>query len=83
MRAAAGTIVVIVIVYVLSLPEAEVSGSQHSDHGLRYVTLTRGDIVQNVTAAGTLEAVDTVEISSQLSGQITKVMGGLQLTRPR
>lgn len=40
---------------------------------LRYVTVTPGDIVRNVTAAGTLEAVDTVEVSSQLSGQIAKL----------
>ena len=44
---------------------------RHDD--LRYVTATRGDIVQNVTAAGTLEPVDTVEVSSQLSGQIAKL----------
>jgi HlyD family secretion protein len=49
------------------------SGQERRDN-LRYVTATRGDIVQNVTAAGTLEAVDTVEVSSQLSGQIAKLM---------
>jgi HlyD family secretion protein len=42
----------------------------------RYVRIARGDIVQSVTAAGTLEAVDTVEVSSQLSGQIARVMVG-------
>ncbi|WP_429029396.1 efflux RND transporter periplasmic adaptor subunit [Bradyrhizobium sp. I1.14.4] len=30
--------------------------------------------MQNVTASGTLEAVDTVEVSSQLSGQVAKLM---------
>ena len=41
---------------------------------MRYVSVGRGDVVQNVTAAGTLEAVDTVDVSSQLSGQIAKLM---------
>ena len=47
-------------------------GQERIDN-LRYVTVTRGDIVQNVTAAGTLQPVDTVEVSSQISGQIAKL----------
>jgi HlyD family secretion protein len=50
-----------------------VAPGQERIDNLRYVTVTRGDIVQNVTAAGTLEAVDTVEVSSQISGQIAKL----------
>lgn len=50
-----------------------VAPGQERRDDLRYVTVAPGDIVQNVTAAGTLEAVDTVEVSSQLSGQITKL----------
>jgi HlyD family secretion protein len=52
---------------------ATVAPGQERHDDLRYVTATRGDIVQNVTAAGTLEPVDSVEVSSQLSGQIAKV----------
>jgi HlyD family secretion protein len=56
------------------LPATEGSLAQLQGDGMRYVTVSRGDIVQNVTAAGTLEPVETVDISSQLSGQIAKVM---------
>lgn len=56
------------------LPASEGSVARLQGDGVRYVTVSRGDIVQNVTAAGTLEPVDTVDISSQLSGQIAKVM---------
>jgi HlyD family secretion protein len=50
-----------------------VAPGQERRDDLRYVAATRSDIVQNVTAAGTIEAVDTVEVSSQLSGQIAKL----------
>ena len=63
---------VLVLVMVYPLLAAVAPGQDRQDD-LRYVTAARGDIVQNVTAAGTLEAVDTVEVSSQLSGQIAKL----------
>jgi HlyD family secretion protein len=37
-------------------------------------TVTRADLVQNVTATGTLESVTEVEVSSQISGLIADVM---------
>ena len=60
--------------YPLWVPNSPVSaiGGDHDD--LRYVSITRDNVVQNVTASGTLEAVDTVEVSSQLSGQVAKLM---------
>src|SRR6266496_1480274 len=58
----------------LWLAERGATVAPHQDNTFRYATLERGNIVQNVTAAGTLEAVDTVEISSQLSGQISRVI---------
>ena len=64
----------------LWFPERGASVVTHQDHAFRYATLERGNIVQNVTAAGTLEAVDTVEISSQLSGQISRVMANYNST---
>lgn len=62
------------IAYPLWAPDRPVSavGDDHDD--LRYVRIARDDVIQNVTAAGTLEAVDTVEVSSQLSGQVAKLM---------
>ncbi len=37
-------------------------------------TVTRADLVQNVTATGTLESVTEVEVSSQISGLILEVL---------
>lgn len=64
----------IAVTYPLWTPNSTVSaiGGDHDD--LRYVSITRDNVVQNVTASGTLEAVDTVEVSSQLSGQVAKLM---------
>jgi HlyD family secretion protein len=63
-----------VLALILAFPLlGTVAPGQERRDDLRYVTATRGDIVQNVTAAGALEAVDTVEVSSQLSGQIAKL----------
>jgi HlyD family secretion protein len=63
-----------VLVLALAYPLfGAVTPGQERQDNLRYVTAARGDIVQNVTAAGTLEAVDTVQVSSQLSGQIAKL----------
>jgi HlyD family secretion protein len=72
-RATAGTLA-IAVVYPLWAPDSQVSAVRDRHDDLRYVTVERGDIAQNVTAAGTLEAVDTVEVSSQLSGRIAKLM---------
>jgi HlyD family secretion protein len=62
------------VTYPLWAPDNPVSaiGDDHDD--LRYVSIARDNVVQNVTASGTLEAVDTVEVSSQLSGQVAKLM---------
>ncbi|WP_128934999.1 efflux RND transporter periplasmic adaptor subunit [Bradyrhizobium zhanjiangense] len=73
MRAALGGCVV-AVAYPLWAPDSSLTaaGGDHDD--LRYVSIARDNIIQNVTAAGTLEAVDTVEVSSQLSGQVAKLM---------
>jgi HlyD family secretion protein len=72
-RAALG-VFAIVVSYPLWAPDSPVSaiGDDHDD--LRYVSIARDNVIQNVTASGTLEAVDTVEVSSQLSGQVAKLM---------
>lgn len=55
-------------------PDSPVSPTGDGQDNLRYVSVVRDNVVQNVTASGTLEAVDTVEVSSQLSGQVAKLM---------
>ncbi|WP_048708422.1 efflux RND transporter periplasmic adaptor subunit [Microvirga massiliensis] len=73
--AAAKWVVGLAFVIFLSSVRWEVpSGIGGQERTLRYASVVQGDIVRGITAAGTLEAVDTVEISSQLSGQIAKVM---------
>ena len=64
----------IAVTYPLWTPNSTVSAIGGDHDNLRYVSITRDNVVQNVTASGTLEAVDTVEVSSQLSGQVAKLM---------
>lgn len=40
----------------------------------RTEAVSRGDIVSSVSASGALEALDTVQVGSQLSGQVTEVL---------
>lgn len=71
-RATAGTLFAAGAV-AYSLSKEDVAMTPSLDNDLRYVSVERGDVVQKVTAAGTLEAVDTVDVSSQLSGQIARL----------
>jgi HlyD family secretion protein len=64
----------VALAYLPSMLQSQTGAVQDSTDNLRYVAVARADIAQNVTAAGTLEAVETVEVSSQLSGQIAKLM---------
>src|SRR5438552_17162259 len=73
MRAALGG-AAIALAYPLWAPDSPVSAIGDDHDNLRYVSITRDNVAQNVTAAGTLEAVDTVEVSSQLSGQVAKLL---------
>jgi HlyD family secretion protein len=70
---ARAAIFAIAFMYPLWAPDSGIPAVYHND-ALRYVSVARGDITRNITAAGTLEAVDTVEVSSQLSGQIAQLM---------
>ena len=65
---------VITLAYPLWAPTGPVPAVEEPRDNLRYITVAQGDVVRNITAAGTLEAVDTIEVSSQLSGQIASVM---------
>jgi HlyD family secretion protein len=40
----------------------------------RFATVERGDITRAVSASGTLQALITVDVGSQISGQVTRVM---------
>jgi HlyD family secretion protein len=71
-RAATGTLIAAGGV-AYSLSKGELATAPRLGNDLRYASLERGDVIQNVTAAGTLEAVDTVDVSSQLSGQIASL----------
>lgn len=66
-----GTIVVVVAVIAVALT---FSGKQAAE-GSRYLTapVTRGTVVQSVTSTGTLEALTTVKVGSQVSGIIAEI----------
>src|SRR5260370_41725939 len=58
--------------------QASLSGQsearQHADDsGLLFASIRRGVVEQTVTATGTIQPVDTVEVGSQLPGQIAKL----------
>jgi len=40
----------------------------------RFGTVERGDITRSVSASGTMQALNTVDVGSQISGQVTKVL---------
>src|SRR5436190_8961725 len=40
----------------------------------RFASVERGDITRSVSASGSLQALITVDVGSQISGQVTKVM---------
>lgn len=48
---------------------------QNADKAPEYITttVTRGDLTQTVSATGTLQAVTTVDVSSQISGNVAKL----------
>jgi HlyD family secretion protein len=44
-----------------------------SDTSFRFVTIARGDLEETVSATGTLSAVSTVQVGTQVSGQIAQL----------
>src|ERR1043165_4744855 len=48
-------------------------GSDHTPPEYQTATVTRGDLVQSVTATGTLNPVMNVQVGSQISGNIQKL----------
>jgi HlyD family secretion protein len=73
-KSSGGLIIVLTI-----LTAAAVAGwyfwRQNADRPAEYTTapVTRGDLTQTVTSTGTLQAVTTVDVSSQISGNIAKL----------
>ncbi len=68
------------LVLVIGIAAAAVAGGWYflhlgADKAPEYSTtpVTRGDLTQTVTATGTLQAVITVDVSSQISGNIAKL----------
>ncbi|HEV8694854.1 MAG TPA: efflux RND transporter periplasmic adaptor subunit, partial [Lysobacter sp.] len=50
------------------------SDSKADDDGFRTAKVERGDIRVAISATGTLGAISTVEVGSQISGQVTQVL---------
>jgi len=53
------------------------SGAGASRNALLTATVTRGDIEDAVTATGTLQPKDYVDVGTQVSGQLTKLLVGI------
>ena len=49
------------------------AGGASGESAYRFVEVTRGDIEATVTATGTLQATETVEVGTQVSGLIAKI----------
>jgi HlyD family secretion protein len=61
-------LVIATIVYFLTKPELDVKNLDFD-----YVTLEKGDIEAIVSSTGTLEAINTVEVGTQISGTIKRI----------
>jgi HlyD family secretion protein len=67
-------IVVPVLLAVAFLAFRYFGGGEDAGTTYRLVEVTRGDVESIVTATGTLEAVESVEVGTQVSGQITEIL---------
>ena len=63
----AGAVAVLLLARVLLGTGREAAG------GYRFVEITRGDIESCVSSTGTLQATETVEVGTQVSGQIAEI----------
>lgn len=61
------------IAAIFSVPLDGVAESESEAPKFRFAAVERGNIEQTVTVTGTLKPVETVEVGSQLSGQISKL----------
>lgn len=67
-------IAVMVIAVVLVAGYAWISRGGEGVAGYRTTTVERGDLRETISATGTLAAISTVEVGSQISGQVTEVL---------
>ncbi|MFO7261589.1 MAG: efflux RND transporter periplasmic adaptor subunit [bacterium] len=58
---------------VLLLARVVLGTGREAAAGYRFVEITRGDIEAVVTSTGTLQATETVEVGTQVSGQIAEI----------
>jgi HlyD family secretion protein len=70
-----GGLIVLIIIVVAAAACGWYFWLQGADKPAEYTTITvaRGNLTQAVTATGTLQAVTTVDVSSQISGNIAKL----------
>ena len=61
-------IIALVIIYFLFFSGDEAEGNKYV-----FAQITRGDISTTITSTGTLQAVSTVEVGTQVSGRIDKI----------
>jgi HlyD family secretion protein len=66
--------ITLTVALLLILAWLQYPGFVISDYQLHFNTIKRDDLVVMVTAPGTVKPVTTVEVSSQLSGQIAEVL---------
>ena len=74
-RKGSGGLISIIVIAVAAAACGWYFWQQNADNAPEYTTtaVQRGDITQAVTATGTLQAVTTVDVSSQISGNIAKL----------
>jgi HlyD family secretion protein len=74
-RKGSGGLILIFVIAVAAAAGGWYFWQQDADSAPEYTTtpVQRGDITQAVTATGTLQAVTTVDVSSQISGNIAKL----------
>src|SRR5688572_21777264 len=65
-------VLVVMAISVVTASVAAYYGVNRTDGGPSVITarVTRGDVIENVDATGTLQAVTTVQVGSQVSGTI-------------
>ena len=70
----AAVVVAVVAAGVLLLSKEKKTGPKY-----RKEAVTRGDVVANVTATGTLSAVTTVKVGSQVSGKVAQLFADFKV----
>ncbi|HEY4249005.1 MAG TPA: efflux RND transporter periplasmic adaptor subunit [Lacunisphaera sp.] len=74
-RKGSGGLILIIVIILAGAAGGWYFWQQNADNAPEYITtlVQHGDLTQSVTATGTLQAVTTVDVSSQISGNIAKL----------